>query len=42
MWKDKVKGRLIYSADYDKKSGTVKLRDWREKNEKKVSSSSGE
>ena len=32
MWK--AKGRLIYSAEYDKKSGTVKTRDWREKNDK--------
>ena len=29
MWK--AKGRLIYSAEYDKESGTVKTRDWREK-----------
>ena len=33
MWK--AKGRLIYSAEYDKESRTVKTRDWREKNEKK-------
>lgn len=40
MWK--AKGRLIYSAEYDKESGTVKTRDWREKkDEKGVSSSSG-
>ena len=40
MWK--AKGRLIYSADYDKDSGTVKLRDWRrKKDEKEVSSNSG-
>ncbi len=32
MWK--VKGKLIYSAEYDKESGTVKTRDWREKNDK--------
>ena len=37
MWK--AKGRLIYSADYDPESGTVELKDWREKrNEKRVSS----
>jgi hypothetical protein len=41
MWKAKVKGRLIYSANYDSESETVKLRDWREKNEKNVSSNSG-
>ena len=28
MWK--AKGRLIYSAEYDEESGTVKTRDWRE------------
>ena len=28
MWK--AKGRLIYSAEYDKERGTVKTRDWRE------------
>ena len=29
MWK--TRGRLIYSAEYDKDSGTVKkTRDWRE------------
>jgi hypothetical protein len=39
MWK--AKGILIYSADYNQESGTVKLKDWREKNEKKVSSNSG-
>ena len=33
MWK--AKGRLIYSAEYDKERGTVKTRDWREKNDKK-------
>jgi hypothetical protein len=38
MWN--AKGILIYSADYDQESGTVKLKDWREKNEKKVSSNS--
>ena len=27
----KTRGRLIYSAEYDKNSGTVKTRDWREK-----------
>jgi hypothetical protein len=32
MWK--TRGRLIYSAEYDPKSGTVKTRDWREKNDK--------
>lgn len=40
MWK--ARGRLIYSADYDQESGTVKLRDWRDKNEKKVSGKRGE
>ncbi len=39
MWK--AKGRLIYSAEYDKESGTVKTRDWREKNEKRISGSRG-
>ena len=40
MWK--AKGKLIYSAEYDKESGTVKARDWREKNDKeRVSGSSG-
>ena len=39
MWK--AKGRLIYSAEYDKDSGTVKTRDWRKKDEKEVSSNSG-
>ena len=32
MWK--AKGRLIYSAEYDKDSGTVKTRDWRLEGEK--------
>lgn len=39
MWK--VKGELIYSAEYNPESGTVKVRDWREKNEKEISSNSG-
>ena len=39
MWK--TKSKLIYSAEYDPESGTVKLRDWREKKDEKVSSSSG-
>ena len=29
MWKSR--GKLIYSAEYDPKSGNVKTRDWREK-----------
>jgi hypothetical protein len=37
----KAKGRLIYSAEYDKDSRTVKTRDWRKKDEKEVSSNSG-
>ena len=37
----KSRGKLIYSAEYDRESGTVKTRDWREKNEKEVSSNSG-
>ena len=39
MWK--VRGKLIYSADYDKDSGKVKLRDWRDKDEKKSGNSGG-
>jgi hypothetical protein len=40
MWK--VRGKLIYSAEYDKESGTVKTRDWREKNDKeRISGSRG-
>ena len=32
----KTRGKLIYSAEYDKDSGTVKTRDWREnKHDKK-------
>ena len=27
----KSRGKLIYSAEYDRESGTVKTRDWREK-----------
>ena len=37
----KSRGKLIYSAEYDRESGTVKTRDWREKNEKRISSGSG-
>jgi hypothetical protein len=36
MWK--TRGKLIYSAEYDRNSKTVKVRDWREK----VSSNGGE
>jgi hypothetical protein len=32
MWK--TRGKLIYSADYDKESGEVKTRDWRKENDK--------
>ena len=38
MWK--VKGELIYSAEYNPESGTVKVKDWRKKDEKRISSSS--
>ena len=41
MWKAKGRGKLIYSADYDKDSGTVKTREKKKKNEKEVSSNSG-
>ena len=41
MWKAKGRGKLIYSAEYDRESGTVKTRDWRKKDEKEVSSNSG-
>jgi hypothetical protein len=38
----KTRGKLIYSAEYDKESGTVKTRDWREKNDKeRISGSRG-
>jgi hypothetical protein len=37
MWK--TKSELIYSADYDPENGTVKTRDWRKKNEKRISGS---
>ena len=37
----KDRGKLIYSADYDRESGKVKIRDWREKNEKGVQSKKG-
>jgi hypothetical protein len=30
----KSRSKLIYSADYDRESGTVKTRDWREDHEK--------
>jgi hypothetical protein len=40
MW-PKSKSKLVYSADYDPESGTVKTRDWREKSEKRISSGSG-
>jgi hypothetical protein len=38
MWKAKGRAKLIYSADYDRESGTVKLRDWRDrdKDEKNI------
>ena len=39
MWKSR--GQLVYSADYDKESGTVNTRDWREDNEKRVPSKGG-
>ena len=38
MWK--IRGKLIYSAEYDRDSKTVKVRDWREKDER-VSSCKG-
>ena len=39
----KTSGRLIYSAEYDKESGTVKTRDWREKknDKERISGSRG-
>ena len=40
MWK--AKGRLIYSADYDHESGTVRLRDWRNKDERVQSKGGGQ
>jgi hypothetical protein len=39
MWK--AKGRLIYSAEYNPEDGTVKIRDWRKKDEKRISSNRG-
>jgi hypothetical protein len=41
MWK--AKSRLIYSAEYNKESGTVKTRDWREKknDKERISGSRG-
>ena len=32
MWK--ARGKLVYSAEYDQSTKTVKVRDWREKNDK--------
>lgn len=40
MWKTSIRGKLIYSAEYDRDSKTVKVRDWRERDER-VSSSKG-
>lgn len=39
MWK--VRGRLVYSADYDKNSGSVTTRDWRKDDDKEDVSSKG-
>jgi hypothetical protein len=32
MWK--IRGKLIYSAEYDRNSKTVKVRDWRGEDER--------
>ena len=38
----KSRSKLIYSADYDRESGTVKTRDWREgEDHEKIQSKEG-